>query len=293
MTDIVTTSWSEVDANNNQFPPEGWPAGMLPNAVEPTARMNMAALKRFWNRVNPVYLTTQGATTDSYIATPTQAIGGYGLFEKWDLRPHVQSQSTSPTLSISGFPVTPIKKYSGGSIAALAQGDIQTTRAHTFYWDGTQFILRDPATSSVQGLSIAAGKTFTVNNTLTLNGTDGTALTMPPQDASLGYLNLPYNTQVTSYTLLITDAGKTISHPAADAIARIITIPSNVAFIIGTAITLINRASQVLSVMTATAHTIILGGSTTTGTRSIAQNGVGTIIKDSSTEWIITGAGVT
>lgn len=180
MTDIVTTTWSEVDANNNQFPPEGWPAGMLPNAVEPSARMNMAGVKRFWNRVNPVYLTTGGTTTDTYVVTPTTAIGGYGLFEEWNLRPHVGNQSTSPTISISGFPPTPIKKYSASSVTALASGDINAFRAQRVYWDGTQFILREPGgTGNINvtgssipqnGLSLAGPDILGISTASTLRG---------------------------------------------------------------------------------------------------------------------------
>jgi len=42
-----------------------------------------------------------------------------------------------------------------------------------------------------------------------------------------------------------------------------------------------------------TTDTLTLAGSTTTGTRSLAQNGVATAIKVASTSWIISGAGLT
>lgn len=43
------SNWSEIDDNNNRSPPNGWPAGMLPTEVEPTARAMMGAIKRFYD----------------------------------------------------------------------------------------------------------------------------------------------------------------------------------------------------------------------------------------------------
>lgn len=146
MTDISTTSWSETDSGNNQQPPEGWPAGMNANGVEPSARMNMGAVKRFWNRVNPTYLAAL-ATTDSYTISPTQAITGYGLYETWNVRFPSPNTSTSPNILISSLPAQPIRKYSASSVTALAAGDIQGTQAQQIYWDGTEFILSTPASS--------------------------------------------------------------------------------------------------------------------------------------------------
>jgi hypothetical protein len=54
-------NWSEIDANNNQTPPNGWPEGMMPSGVNDAARADKGALKRFWNKVNPVqYITPSG-----------------------------------------------------------------------------------------------------------------------------------------------------------------------------------------------------------------------------------------
>lgn len=146
MTDISTTSWSEVDASNSQQPPEGWPAGMNANGVEPSARMNMAAVKRFWNRINPTYAAVL-ATTDSYTVSPSQAITGYGLNERWDIRFPTANTSTSPNILISSLPPQPIRKYSSsGTIVNLGSGDLQS-KDHLLYWDGTEFVLTNPNTN--------------------------------------------------------------------------------------------------------------------------------------------------
>ena len=111
---------------------------------------------------------------------------------------------------------------------------------------------------------------------------------------SVGYLNIPINSQSAAYTLVLADAGKSIFHPSTDANARTFTIPANssVAYALGTAITFINMTSQVVSIAITT-DTMYLAGTGTTGTRSLAQYGVATAIKMTSTTWIISGNGLT
>jgi len=111
---------------------------------------------------------------------------------------------------------------------------------------------------------------------------------------SVGYLNIPQNSQSAAYTLVLADAGKHIFHPSTDANARTFTIPANssVAYPIGTAISFINMTSQVVSIAITT-DTMYLSSAGTTGTRSLAQYGTATAIKITSTSWIISGSGLT
>jgi hypothetical protein len=111
---------------------------------------------------------------------------------------------------------------------------------------------------------------------------------------AVGYLNIPISSQSADYTLVLADSGKAILHPSTDANARTFTIPANgsVAYAIGTAVTFINMTSQVVSIAITT-DTLYLGGTGTTGTRSLAQYGTATCIKMTSTTWIINGSGLT
>jgi len=111
---------------------------------------------------------------------------------------------------------------------------------------------------------------------------------------SVGFRNIPINSQSAAYTLVLADSGKAILHPSTDANARTFTIPANgsVAYAIGTAVTFINMTSQVVSIAITT-DTMYLGGTGTTGTRSLAQYGTATAIKMTSTTWIINGSGLT
>jgi hypothetical protein len=111
---------------------------------------------------------------------------------------------------------------------------------------------------------------------------------------SVGFLNIPQNSQSAAYTLVLADAGKHIFHPSTDANARTFTIPANgsVAYPIGTAITFINMTSQVVTIAITT-DTMYLSSAGTTGSRSLAQYGSATAIKMTSTTWLISGSGLT
>lgn len=109
------------------------------------------------------------------------------------------------------------------------------------------------------------------------------------------YSNIPQNSQSAAYTLVLADAQKHIYHPGADTTARIWTIPANssVAYPIGTALTFVNDTSAGIITIAITSDTLVLAGAGTTGSRSLAANGVATAIKMTSTRWMISGTGLT
>jgi hypothetical protein len=142
-------------------------------------------------------------------------------------------------------------------------------------------------TADVSGvLPVANGGTNSSTGNLSSCTADGT-------DA-VGFRNIPQNSQSANYTLVLADSGKHIYHPSTDANARTFTIPANgsVAYPLGTAITFINQTSQVVSIAITT-DTMNLSPAGTTGTRSLAQYGVATAVKVTSTSWIISGTGLT
>ena len=111
---------------------------------------------------------------------------------------------------------------------------------------------------------------------------------------SVGYLNIPQNSQSAAYTAVLSDSGNCIFHPSTDANARTFTIPANasVAYAIGTVLQFVNMTAQVVSIAITT-DTMYLAGTGATGTRSLAQYGVANAMKLTSTTWIITGSGLT
>tara|TARA_R110002072_G_scaffold161334_2_gene312839 strand:- start:521 stop:1093 length:573 start_codon:yes stop_codon:yes gene_type:complete len=110
----------------------------------------------------------------------------------------------------------------------------------------------------------------------------------------VGFRNVPQNSQSAAYTLVLADAGKHIFHPVADNNARTFTIPANasVAYPVGTAITFINMAVANVTIAITT-DTLTLSSDGTAGSRTLAQYGSATAIKITSTQWVISGSGLT
>ena len=110
---------------------------------------------------------------------------------------------------------------------------------------------------------------------------------------AVGFLTIPQNAQTGSYTLVLGDSGKSIFHASA-AGAATYTIPANGtgAYPIGTTISIINMSTNAVTIAITT-DTLYLAGTGATGSRTLAQYGVATTTKMTSTTWIISGSGLT
>ena len=106
---------------------------------------------------------------------------------------------------------------------------------------------------------------------------------------NIGYLNIPQNSQSANYTTVLADAGKCIFHPVADNNIRTFTIAANasVAYPIGTIITFKNNSVADLNIAI-TSDTLTLDPLGSTGTRTLAQFGKATAMKETATSWSIT-----
>lgn len=126
-------------------------------------------------------------------------------------------------------------------------------------------------------------------------GNGANALTAAAAGTDYGYATVPQNSQSAAYTTVLADAGKHIFHPAADTTARTWTIDSNanVPYTVGTAITFVNQNGAGVITIAITADTMRLAGAGTVGNRTLAANGIATALKITSTEWIISGTGLT
>ena len=180
-------------------------------------------------------------------------------------------------------------------MAVIINGNNVPTAGAIGYGNGTELAFSSAGSSGQFVISSGTGApTFTstpalgtpTSGTLSNCTVDGTN--------SVGFLNIPQNSQSAAYTLVLADAGKHIFHPSTDANARTYTIPANssVAYPIGTAITFINMTSQVVTIAITT-DTMYLSSAGTTGSRSLAQYGSATAIKLTSTTWLISGSGLT
>ena len=105
---------------------------------------------------------------------------------------------------------------------------------------------------------------------------------------SIGFRGAPQNPQTGAYGLVLTDNGKHISITTGG-----VTIPSNAsqAFPIGATVVIFNNSgsSQTIAI---TSDTLRQAGTTNTGTRTLANYGLATVLKVDTTLWVISGAGL-
>lgn len=150
-------------------------------------------------------------------------------------------------------------------------------------WASSSFVFSDPITSPTLTTPILWTPTSWNLDNCTADWTD-----------KVWFRNIPSNSQSAAYTAVLADGWKSIDHPSTDANARTYTIPANasVAYPVGTTLSFSNMTSQVVTIAITT-DTMYLAWTGTTGSRSLAQYGVATARKLTSTTWIISWVGLT
>lgn len=235
--------------------------------------------------------SVSGTNTITGAMTPALAAYSTGMIVVFT---PANNTTGAATININSLGAKSIVKGDG---TALESGDLQASTSHVLVYDGTNFVVLNPlsfslvngtlsGTLGVTGLTTLAA--LTAAGALTLNG----ALTTDNTTADeVGFKGIPQNTQTGAYTLVLTDAGKHILKNGAGTV----TIPANasVAFPVGTAVTFVNRIGGGTSHDIAiTSDSLILAGAGTAGTRTLADNGVATALKITSTVWMISGSGL-
>jgi hypothetical protein len=131
-------------------------------------------------------------------------------------------------------------------------------------------------------------------HTLQSSATNSSITQTLPTVASttLGYINTPLDAKTANYTVVLGDSGKTILLSSGSGVTFTIDSNANVAYDTGTVLTFINMSSSSLSIAI-TSDTMYLAGAGSTGTRTLAQYGIATAIKMTSTTWLISGNGLT
>ena len=174
-----------------------------------------------------------------------------------------------------------ITTAAGDSCLVVSEGG-DVARVVWYQRASGQMLLASPNFTSVE---LGAGQTDT---TLSRDSAGVIAIEGVPL-----FSNIPQNSQSAAYTLVLGDAQKQIYHPSSDNNARTFTIPANssVAYPIGTVLTFINEINTVTIAITS--DTLVLAGPGSTGSRTLAANGMATAVKVTSTRWYISGAGLT
>jgi hypothetical protein len=154
-------------------------------------------------------------------------------------------------------------------------------------------LTKSGSTLSIKAGGVAANQLAT--NAVTTAKILDANVTLAKLGADVPITSLIKNSQSASYTLVLSDAGKQIFHPSADTSARTWTIPANasVAFPVDTVVSFVNQNGAGVITIAITSDTMRLAGAGTTGSRTLAANGIATAVKITSTEWLISGVGLT
>ena len=223
--------------------------------------------------------STFGSQTQNYVyAAPGSGGNGNATF-----RALVAADIPSLT---SAQLATIVSDETGTGVAVFGTSPAITTSITTA---STTFSLINATATTV---NFAGGATTALNigaSNAPITGFSATATTSSTA-SSIGYLGMPQLSKSSAYTTVIGDAGKHIYITA----TATITIDSNanVAYPIGTSIAFI-AASGATVTIAITTDTMYLGGTGTTGSRTLAAYGMATAVKVTSTSWFINGTGLT
>lgn len=124
-----------------------------------------------------------------------------------------------------------------------------------------------------------AGPISEMSNSSSIKDPDGVA-------RAIGYRNIPLRAASSQQTLALTDVGRGISLTTGGAV-----IPANatVAFDIGDVVIIYNNSASSQTISAAVGVTLRKGGSSTTGSRTLALRGMCTLMKVGTNEWVAWG----
>ncbi len=209
---------------------------------------------------------------------------------------------TGTSLAITGGTASQFLKANGSvdSSTYLTTGTASSTYAALSGASFTGAVNLNYASPTIGSNNASAASIFTSTVTGITLGSSTIKTTAFPADgttstaaASAGYMGMP-QVAVTSggRTLAASDAGKHIYMTTTS--GQTITIPANsaTAFPIGTSIVIIN-GNGISTTINITTDTLRLANTATTGSgRTLASNGMCTLVKINTTEWLIGGNGI-
>lgn len=163
----------------------------------------------------------------------------------------------------------------------------------SFSHNGTDFLATGFQTTNFNfvDMSVDIEDNLLVRGTIQVNG----VVTGPVNTsaAEVGYRGVPVVTENGNHTLELSDAGKMI-RKASGGSGETITIPANssVAFPIGTMIAISNDGGGILTIAITT-DTLIAAEDGSTGSVTLADDGMAVLTKVASTTWKVVGTGLT
>jgi hypothetical protein len=267
-------------------------------------------------QIPAVTLTNSVTLTNKTLTTPI--IDSISASAATGINPSLYPNTTTGNISIGaglttgqlniatvGTGVTPISiGHTNATIGLTGNTTVTGTLTSTAAFQATTGIFTgatlaiNGATPAITSTNASAASIFTSTVTGITLGSSSIKSTLFPADgttstatAGAGYMGMPQTSTASSRSFAAADAGK---HIYVTSSGTTQTIPANgtVAFPIGTSIVLVN-GSGVSTTIAITTDTLRLANSASTGSRTLASNGMCTLLKINSTEWIASGNGLT
>lgn len=286
---MTVQQWSTTPSSNNAAPPTGAPEGQTPGSVNNVIREMMASVA-VEAQVNRVKYVNSAAGTNTITGSLTPALPAYSAGMILVITP-ANNNTAATTLAIDGLTALDVQKADGD---ALVSGDLVAGIPAVLVLDSgaDDWILLNPqtinatavtATNAVTGGSLSIGGAATINGSLTTDNTTAD---------EVGYKGLPQNSQSGNYTCVLTDNAKHIEYTGSG--GQTLTIPANasVAYPSGTVLTFVHFGGASAITIAITSDTLLLAGAGSTGSRTLAQNGIASAMKITATQWLISGAGL-
>ena len=171
--DIGSSNYSETDGSNNQAPPAGWPTGMQPNQVEPSARAMMGAVKRWFNHIQPTVTSAGSANVQTLTYGVAPAAYVSGDIYRFVVGAALTTTTTTPTLNVNSLGAVTLVS---ANASALVGGELQAGYDVSVRYDGTNFRIISPPPPASTGAPGAAPppRSYLSGCTLSVAGGSGT-----------------------------------------------------------------------------------------------------------------------
>ena len=210
-------------------------------------------------------------------------------------KPYIVKNECADNIVVKTAAGTGITVPAGATMWVYSDGtNVVDVVSHITSLTSYDVVATNVTATNVAGVNLTATNATITNLTATNVSSSGFNATNSVNDAgtiaptSPGFRSIPQNSQTGAYTLALTDAGKHISITTGGVV-----IPANgsVAFPTGTAVVVFNNSSSPQNI-SITTDTLRQAGTTNTGTRALSAYGMATLLKVSSTVWVISGTGV-
>lgn len=240
-------------------------------SVQDIGSVTLAATYTFtYSPSGPTPTSSAHLATKGYVDGVAFASGNLTVGDKGDITVNSATSWTINNLAIT------TGKLADSAVTALKIANSTITTAK---------LANGTARQLLQTNAAGNGAEWTTN--ISVGSITGTSVSATTISDSIGNIrNIPQNSQSSAYTLIASDTGKHISITTGG-----VTVPSGV-FNIGDIVTVYNNSSSAQTITQGASTTIRLGGSTTTGSRTLAQYGLATLLCVASNVFICSGPGV-